>query len=133
MSIQPLCRYCGKKIAKSTIKHWFGDRVEFYKNSPDRHIHHGEKPRSREEAQKYINEQVISVQWSRLYQDGELLPREQQFINRVGVWDGESYEDKFFCNDDHARRMGYVVAHEGRCTAEYNAALRRQRETNNVR
>lgn len=124
---QPLCLWCGKHIRKSTSPHWFGHNVGFYAASRDRSFHHGERPTSREEAQRYINEQIVSVEWSRLTHDGEVLPRSQQFIHRVGVWDGESYDDEFFCNGDHSRRFAYAAARKGLAMPAYNEALRKRR------
>jgi hypothetical protein len=125
---QPLCRYCGIAIRKLTSVHWFGENVDFYKNHADRAIHHGEQPRSRE-AQRCIIEAIVSHQWSTLTKDGDLLPRTEQFVRKVHVWDGESYEDGFFCNGDHARRFAYLLAREGRCTRDNTEALAGQRAT----
>jgi len=53
-------------------------------------------PKTRAEAQTLINMKIASV---RKNSDG--------IITRVTVWDGESYEDGFFCSNDHAIKYAY--------------------------
>lgn len=106
---QPLCRACGAKIKKVTRDVYVypePPRTEIpeMKNSdgPDRfkqvpigkmipiHVpkHVVGSPRTKAEAQKLVNEKIVSIQRDL---DGT-------GIRRISVWDGESYRDEFFCN-----------------------------------
>lgn len=107
MSKQPLCRYCGKAIRKRTRSVLF--------NRPDNRganpytICRPEKPKSRKEAQGLFNETIVSLRWTR----GEEYGAKQagfDYISTCSIWDGESYEDEFFCNGEHARMFGYAAA-----------------------
>lgn len=102
----PLCRYCGGPIRKQTHLHWFGRTEE--NGSSDFWTNHIEKPRSKAEAQRLVNGEVVSVSWYRDNPD----PAEH-YIGKATTWDRESYVDKWFCNGDHARCFAYVFARAG--------------------
>jgi hypothetical protein len=93
---QPLCRFCGKPIAKHTERFRFGPHHRMIGDDARRDV----KPVSKAEAQRHINGQIVSVEWS----------MQRDYIQSVTAWDGESYVDPFFCNGDHARRFAYAVA-----------------------
>lgn len=95
---QPLCRFCGKPIAKRTIRHYFGKRPDYCRRS-DWSVDHVEQPATMADAQRLINEQIVSVRRDR-----------RRMISDVGAWDGESYVDEFFCKGECARRFGYAMA-----------------------
>lgn len=88
---QPFCRYCGKAIRKRTnsVTCWGGKHPS------------GTILRSKEDCQRLSNEKVVSVS----YHEG--------VVWSFSTWDGESYVDRFFCNDDHAKRFGYAAAKAG--------------------
>ncbi len=109
---QPLCRFCGKRIAKATDKVTFGAACSRYKEL---------KPKTRAEVQRVVNGEIVSFKWamttpadydgSHSYRHEHLTVRD--YIEQISVWDGESYVDQFFCNGDHARRFGYAAARAG--------------------
>ena len=120
---QPLCRYCGKPIAKRTESVNFNER-------PSRPDLRGIKPLSRAEAQRLVNGKIVSVRWTvpKRLERGEFEPTgEPRFISQVGLWDGESYVDEFFCNGDHAKSFGYSAAQKGMVTAAWQAATLKRR------
>lgn len=96
----PLCRWCGKPIAKRTVSHWFGQGSQ---EGSGYWINHAERPKTVDEAQRFVNGQIVSVR-RRGYGGaaGE--------ISSVGVWDGESYRDDDFHADTCARAFGYAMA-----------------------
>lgn len=119
----PLCVYCGGAIRKRTTTVWVragGRRAEHGPDSKfSRHIFPVTAPTTIAECRRLTNLTVTAVTRSA---DGKT-------ITRFHEWDGESYEDRFFCNGDHARRFAYVMAGEGRCMPEYNAAVRARAAT----
>jgi hypothetical protein len=105
----PLCLWCGKRIAKYTTRHnvvtpamWsqsFGQRFD-------------SMPKNLADCQKLTNETVVSVEYQ-YEQDDNYERTGRKVIHSYSTWDGESYQDKFFCNGDHAKRFGYAAAHHG--------------------
>jgi hypothetical protein len=93
---RPHCRFCGKPIAKHTTTVYFGRSGP---DSPWSRYVPDHKPETKAEAQRLLNETVVSV---KRYGGAE--------IDCVGIWDGESWRDEFFCNGDHARRFAYACA-----------------------
>lgn len=112
---QPLCRYCGKPIRKSTRHNYVvrARQPHMTDNAFARYVVCDELPQTKAECQKLVNEQVVSVK--RHYQV-------DKGIASFGTWDGESYVDKFFCNGDHARKFAYKCAAANKATIEYLAA-----------
>lgn len=110
---QPLCRYCGKPIAKRTERFWITTRTDT--------VHRGDivveaLPRTVAEAQRLTNNRIVSVQRT-------LNKRE---IDSFTTWDGETYIDWAFCNGDHARLFGYAAARAGNAMKAYNEAVEAQ-------
>lgn len=107
-AIQPLCRFCGKPIRKWTTAVQFGReadgrpgiRSQYFAQRP-------EYPHSKEEAQKLVNEKIVSTRWERGYWAEK---HGQPYIDQVTVWDGESYMDLYFCTGEHAKEFAYAVA-----------------------
>jgi hypothetical protein len=115
----PLCRYCGKAIRKRTSSWHFGasieSRAEWFNRIPI-------KPLDLAEARRQVgNLQVVSVRWTR--PEGAAA-----WIDKATAWDGESYEDGFFCNGEHARFFGYAAARKGLAMPDYNAAVKARNE-----
>lgn len=118
----PLCRYCGKPIPKRTTT------VHFEKTQQDVDKHPMMKwwryvvgqPTNKAEAQRLVNEPIVSIR--RHYADPNL-------IASVGIWDGESYVDPFFCNGQHAKDFAYVIARDkpGLGTNSWAEAINKQR------
>ena len=125
--LPPLCRFCGKAIAKRTHTVYFG-RSRF--RPDDYSTSRTERPRTKEEAQRLLNQQIVSIRWTRAGdRDAWADPAEADYISQVSTWDGESYESRYFCNGDHARQFGVVVAKTRNLgTIEYMTALSRQKE-----
>lgn len=109
---QPHCRYCGKPIAKKTNGAWFGSKAA---NGPGNYV---EKPKSVEEVRQLTGLQVASVRWDHQH------PGPDNFIFSVTLWDGESYQDEYFCGPGHAARLGQLLAAAGHCTAAYNRGVK---------
>lgn len=123
---QPLCRYCGRAIAKHTHYVRFGSMAKAELKTV--------RPQSRAEAQAYVNtmqnepRQIVSLRWAMKFMDGythDHVPyasdistmarsrrklQTRDYIDYVGTWDGESYTDPFFCNGRHASDFAYVCA-----------------------
>lgn len=125
--VQPLCRYCGEKIKKSTHTHFFGRRE--FKISEFGWTDRPERPQSKEEAQRLLNQKIVSLSWSLLYVEGE---SRRDYIDKVTTWDGESWMDEFFCKGDHAQRFGYAAARADKAMPAYNEAIVKRRETENA-
>lgn len=92
----PLCRACGKPIAKQVREVEFGRAApghDFQSSKP-------EIPATVAEARRYVNGIIVS---SRRGHQGNL---------RVGVWDGETYVDPHFHSNGCAERFGRSMARE---------------------
>jgi hypothetical protein len=115
---QPYCRWCGKPIAKRTTNIYFGRSNNL---ATDSICNRPEKPTSKAEVQRLINQQVVSVRWRdkpRGYADDG--PPERDYIWWAGVWDGESYEDEYFDRNQCAQDMGRsAVKHHNLVTARW--------------
>jgi hypothetical protein len=123
--LPPLCRYCGKPIRKRT------ESVSF--STFARADLKGVKPHSIAEAQRHVNGKIVSVRWTTptKLDHGEFVDTgEPRYIDRVSVWDGESYIDEFFCNGDHAQRYAYAMVrspHNNAVMPAYAQALAKQK------
>jgi hypothetical protein len=120
MTDRPLCRYCGKPIRKRTGRIFFGasqDQVD-RGSSIGSWTYRAEKPRTKEEAQRLSNHEIVSAKWSR---GDSYWAKEAGFdhIIEAGTWDGVSYEDPFFCNGEHAKRFAYAAARAGHAMPAY--------------
>lgn len=137
MKPPPLCRYCGKAIAKKTqdvYVHHSSLRGSKYHRDESwcSHAYFDDMPRSKADIERQENRQVVSLRYDDSYhirQDPELdittrAPDPGRVVDRYSVWDGESYVDEYFCNGDHARRFGYVMARAGYQTAAYANATK---------
>lgn len=106
---RPLCRYCGKPIAKRTTTVRFVETQE----QADRDNKVGwtwtrsvvGSPSTKAEAQRLVNEEIVSVKRGAIRGGG----LKADLIASVGVWDGTSYADQFFCNGAHAQGFAYAV------------------------
>lgn len=141
---QPLCRYCGRAIRKRTELVRFGRAPCEVENSRGS----AERPANRAEAQRYVNGQVVAVRYSTAAHedaergsDGATWSRScgattayrnvtvARYVDEASVWDGESYEDEFFCTGEHAKLFGYACAMEGSLSMKaWREAVAAQRE-----
>lgn len=121
-SIQPLCRACGKPIAKHTRSIYFGASPGSSGSMIESGQSRFDKPRSRAEAQRLVNEQITSHTWRRVSRNGERLP-EEDYIDRINVWDGETYEDEFFCKQNCAADLGRAMARQDWYLRPYKDAV----------
>lgn len=117
MTDQPLCRYCGAKIRKATEHTYIRTHGDTQGIRLESTIFVDELPQTKQQAQRLFNQQIVSVRRNH--------PRDPG-ITQVSTWDGESYEDKFFCNGSHAKRFAYLMAKNGHCTAAYNQAAQEE-------
>lgn len=124
MNSRPLCRYCGKPIRKRTRMVCFGATDSQVASSPSFVTFRAERPRSKEEAQSLFNQEIVSVRWLR----GEDYGAKQagfDYITQASTWDGETYDDPFFCNGDHAKKFAYAAARTGHAMPAYFDAKKR--------
>jgi hypothetical protein len=102
-STQPLCMYCGKKIAKWTDSTtWISNKVY----------------RSLADVQRDNNQKVVHVRydtvmdgttrWDKLRALGAQVG--ERVVTDYSTWDGESYIDEFFCNGTCTRKYAYTMA-----------------------
>lgn len=108
---QPYCRLCGKPLKKQTETHYFGAASQGMSFGTS----HPEDPQTRAEAQRYINQRIVS---SRRGYRGMV----------VTAWDGETYraEEEYFCTLRCAASYGRfaVVNRPDLQTQKYADALR---------
>lgn len=102
---QPLCRYCGKGIAKHIRFVWIEHEAKPHHkaNTHWRHVVAPEGLRTKADCQPHTNGTVVSVQRA----------MNPEFIRSFGEWDGQSWKDQFFCNGSHAQRFAYFAASQG--------------------
>jgi hypothetical protein len=122
--LPPLCRYCGKPVPKYTTAKWLELNPESMKYMVGSKVLVEQLPKTKAEAQKLFNEEVVSVQRKKEYDWGGPGHGKDLGIGRVTLWDGEAYMDEFFCNGDHARRFAYVMARDGQMTVAFQKAAR---------
>lgn len=111
----PLCRFCGKPIAKHTKTIYFGSSRESRGLSDELTA----RPKSLIEAQAYTNLKIVSNTW-RL--DYTKAPAKRDFVDKVSVWDGLSYRDPYFCSNGCSINFGVSAAREGFETRAYRNA-----------
>lgn len=126
--LPPLCRYCGKEIAKRAWWTYLVTDPKAMEYSADRKKLVQVLPQTRTEAQKLFNEQIIAVKRDKRYLDGFDGEPTDMGIDQVSLWDGESYVDEFFCTGTHAQKFAYVMARADHCTKAYVAAVKKQKE-----
>lgn len=106
---QPLCLWCGKRIPKYTTSHNVITPAMWQTSFADRYE---SLPKTMADCQKLTNERVVSVDYQ-YEQDANYDRTGRRVIHSYSTWDGESYQDEFFCNGDHAKSFGYAAAHHG--------------------
>lgn len=109
---QPLCRFCGKPIRKRTDWVRFGVAPVELENGRGR----VERPATRAEAQRFVNGKITASRFATAARidapDGRAtrMIAVDRYVREVSVWDGETYEDEFFCTGEHAKLFGYASA-----------------------
>lgn len=113
----PLCRYCGKPIAKyTTWVHFTLERAPYQNDTTySRWVVVPDYPQTMAECQAFTNKQVVAVK------------RASSGIHQFSEWDSKSYMRKFFCKNRCAEAFGNLMAKAGHSTARYNEALEKQR------
>lgn len=113
---RPLCRSCGKPIAKRTTMH----QLLMSRSSQTRHdtefwktITVDQLPATREQCKAYTNQPIVSI---RRYRGEQIWA--------FTTWDGRSYVDLYFCTGRCAQAFGYLMAQAGYSTKAYTAAER---------
>lgn len=121
---RPHCRYCGKAIAKRTTAVRFVVELKGHMKGDQFTRYVVGRPTTKAEAQKLVNEEIVSVKrgadpWNMA--GGE-------YVSEAGLWDGESYVDKYFCNGAHAKDFAYMVARDRPtiATADYFEAMKKE-------
>lgn len=117
MSARPLCRNCGRPIAKKTTEVAFGLDKPGHAYQSAR----PERPTSRAEAQRLVNGLIVSVRKG--YGD------RRDEIAAANVWDGETYVDEAFDTETCAAAFGRAMARlfPAWSMPDYQAALAAQR------
>lgn len=129
----PLCRYCGKTINKSLEYVRFGPHMRTTGDTRLRDV----RPLSLEEARRHVNGLIASVSWhvpKKMERYGPaVLTGEPKWIQDVGVWDGESYRDGYFCKNACAEMYGRAISKQesehGLFFKAYRDALEKQHLT----
>jgi hypothetical protein len=95
-------------------------------------------PKTKDEAQRYINDgKIVFTKYmlkdSRPEGEQSLSNRRdflvKDYIREVSIWDGESYRDGFFCNNEHAMEYAYTMVRSPEQklhTVKYLEALKAQ-------
>jgi hypothetical protein len=124
-STHPLCRYCGEPVKKRTKSIWFRERrpnttYGLFETEFSHTEVVDERPLNRAEAQRYSNFPIVSVSYERpLSSAPDDKPRR---VASVTVWDGESYDDAYFCKGACATAFAYLFAKLGRQTTAHEEA-----------
>ena len=130
----PLCRTCGKPLKKWTTTVRFGDRFRMSGDDKFKDVF----PKTKDEAQRYINDgKIVLTKYmlkdSRPEGEQSLSNRRdflvKDYIREVSIWDGESYRDGFFCNNEHAMEYAYTMVRSPEQklhTVKYLEALKAQ-------
>lgn len=122
-NVQPYCRCCGKPVAKTTEKVYFGPTNKML-NGAYFAVRSDDMPLTKEDAQRLLNEKVVSVKYydpeKGTLTSGVGSPKH---VESVTTWDGESYKDEFFCSDPCAVQMAYAFAAAGYSCKAYTAAM----------
>jgi hypothetical protein len=108
-----LCRTCAKPIRKHSTIVWVHEKPtpHHHPSAYSRYIY-GEL-RSKEDCTQHTNQQVLSVGYTTDYKDGEPQP-ETCRVRKFTEWDGETYEDEFFCSSTCAQAFGRMAARSGK-------------------
>lgn len=128
-SVAPLCRCCFKPIGKATDYHYFGQMA----SGADRR-YGNTYPRSKAEVQTLVNGIIVSVGWRRFdphnsYHSSWSKESGGDYIDKVTIWDGESYKDGLFCTDRCAVTYARVYAEAGYKLTGYDEALEKHLAT----
>jgi hypothetical protein len=103
---QPYCRACGRAIAKHTVRHSVHKKpTENQRSDPGwwHHVYADPLPKSKEECQPLTNGTITAVGYCRHGIDAGT-------VDTFYVWDGETYNDQYFCTGECARNWGYAMA-----------------------
>ncbi|AXQ69854.1 hypothetical protein HOU03_gp414 [Caulobacter phage CcrSC] len=124
-AVAPLCRCCFKPIGKATDYYYFGQMA-----SGDSRRFGSTYPRSKAEVQGLVNGIIVSVSWRRYDPNNsfhDVYRRETggDYIDKVTVWDGESYKDGLFCTDRCAVIYARVFAEANYTLSGYEEALQK--------
>jgi len=121
---QPFCRQCGKPLRKVTtvayIKAKPYDERYDRPGSGSRTINVEKLPKTLAECRKLSNQHIVSVKRDRTreYQatgddiyDQKMTTKvtADRGIDQLTEWDGETYDDEFFCTTTCARAMAYAI------------------------
>lgn len=113
---QPLCRNCGRRIRKRTALVRVKEKPSEY-DRPDlgfSSYHYGVL-HTKADCQRVSNQKVVSVDYHEIWEDdpssayGDRTSR-RGTVNTFTTWDGESYEDPYFCTGTCAKEFGYRAA-----------------------
>lgn len=120
---QPLCRWCAKPISKTLRRVWLrkSTDIQFSQSTFSRCVAiDGEWPKNKNECARLTNQTITSVSKSH---DGE--------VQSFNEWDGETYENEFFCTNTCAINMGFAAVGEkhGMSTKRYRDAIAKRTET----
>lgn len=126
-STQPLCRCCAKPIPKRAEGVYprgiTGGGGGIASNDTGLY--------SKADCQALTNGIVLAVGYS--YETDSHYERTgKRWVHKYTVWDGETYEDEFFCGGTCVQRFARVMARAGNMTVAYQKARDRQREPEHV-
>lgn len=105
------CRYCGKMLRKWSTTVYVREAPSPYdvRASYCRYVYVGAaKLKTKADCQRHSNQHVISVQYSHPTQDGDRIPG-AKYVASFNEWDGESWQDQYFCGAKCAEAMAYAI------------------------
>jgi ribosomal protein L24E len=107
---QPFCRYCGGPIRKKTATVFIRapGKGTGLSNYGSRLIEVEPLPQTKEDCQKYTNQKIMSVKRDKRM-NYDINKMEDFGIDQFTEWDGETYDDKFFCSGTCAQKMAYGI------------------------
>jgi hypothetical protein len=128
---QPLCRACGKPIAKYTTTAYVVPELDeryHRNNSYSRYIYANPPLVSKADCQRVSNQQVMSIKYT-IDTDAHFEPIPgSRHVHLFTEWDGESYTDEFFCSGACAQDFGRMAARSGKIqSVAYVDAIKRRK------
>src|SRR3974390_2742532 len=125
---QPLCRCCGKPIAKVATTVYIEKNPDFTRPLANwsRHIFSGMPVLNKADCQRHTNQTIVSLGYTSDY-NMDTDKHDNRRVRWFTEWDGETYKDKYFCTVSCAQSFGRLAAqHTDLHTVAYHKATQRE-------